>query len=199
MDNERLSRQTAFLTEGDRLKTILRRTLLADGSRRENSAEHSWHLALTAMVLREYAAEPLNFQHVLEMLAAHDLVEIDADDTFAYDVEGNSTRAHREQLAADRLFGMLPGDLGEGLRALWEEFEAHQTPESRFANAVDRIQPLLQNLATGGGTWRIYRPTRQQVLGRMDPVRTALPALWPFVQSAIEDVFSSLEGGHGET
>lgn len=189
MNPDRLSRQASFLTEADKLKRVLRRTLIADGSRRENSAEHSWHLALTAMVLREYAAEPVNFTRVLEMLAAHDLVEIDADDTFAYDVEGNRTRAERERRAADRLFALLPEDLGADLRALWEEFEAHRTAESRFANAVDRIQPMLQNLATDGGTWRIYHPTREQVLRRMDPVRTALPALWPFVQSAIDEFF----------
>jgi putative hydrolase of HD superfamily len=190
MTDERLSRQTTFLTEADKLKTILRRTLLTDGSRQENTAEHSWHLILTAMVLREYAAEPVNFERVLEMLAVHDLVEIDAKDTFAYDVEGNRTRAERERRAADRLFGMLPGERGGAFRGLWEEFEAHQTAEARFANAVDRFQPLLQNLATGGGTWRIYHPSREQVLGRMDPVRTALPALWPFVQGAIEEFFS---------
>jgi putative hydrolase of HD superfamily len=194
MTNDRLSRQAAFLTEADKLKTILRRTLLTDGLRRENTAEHSWHIILTAMVLREYAAELVDFERVLEMLAAHDLVEIDADDTFAYDVEAAKTRADRERRAADRLFGMLPPDLGAKLRALWEEFEAHQTPEARFANAVDRFQPFLQNLATEGGTWRIYHPTREQVLRRMDPVRTALPALWPFVQGEIEQFFSSAKG-----
>ncbi len=193
MNNERLSRQAAFLTEADKLKTVLRRTLLTNGSRRENTAEHSWHIILTAMVLREYAAEPLNFERVLEMLTAHDLVEIDADDTFAYDVEAARTRVDRERRAADRLFAILPPDLGAKLRALWEEFEAHQTPEARFANAVDRFQPFLQNLATEGGTWRIYHPTREQVLRRMDPVRTALPALWPFVHAAIGDFFSSAE------
>lgn len=197
MTPERLSRQTAFLTESDKLKRILRRTLLADGSRRENTAEHSWHIILTAMVLREYAAEPVNFEQVLEMLAVHDLVEIDAGDTFAYDAEANRTRAERERQAADRLFGMLPPDLGAKLHALWEEFEAHETPESRFANAVDRFQPFLQNLATDGGTWRIYHPTREQVFRRMDPVRTAMPALWPLIQSAIDGFFSA--GAVGES
>jgi len=197
MNQERISRQAAFLTESDKLKSILRRTLLTDGTRRENTAEHSWHIILTAMVLREYAAEPVNFERALEMLAVHDLVEIDADDTFAYDAEANRTRADRERRAADRLFGMLPSDLGTKLRALWEEFEAHQTSESRFANAVDRFQPLLQNLATEGGTWRIHHPTREQVLRRMDPVRTALPALWPLVEGAIDQFFTST--GSGQT
>ena len=198
MDQERLSQQAAFLTESDKLKSILRRTLLADGSRRENTAEHSWHIILTAMVLREYAAEPVNFERALEMLAVHDLVEIDADDTFAYDAEANRTRADRERRAAERLFGMLPSDLGGNLRALWEEFEAHQTAESRFANAVDRFQPFLQNLATEGGSWRIYHPTREQVLRRMDPVRTALPALWPFILAAIDQFFSAAESSQTE-
>ncbi len=185
MNDDRIRLQTAFLTESDKLKSILRRTLLADGSRRENTAEHSWHILLTAMVLREYAAEPVNFARVLEILAVHDLVEIDADDTFAYDRAANRTRADRERLAADRLYGMLPGDLGAELRSLWEEFEGGETPEARFAHAVDRFQALLQNLATGGGTWRLYRPTREQVLERMEAVRIALPALWPFVHASV--------------
>lgn len=191
--DERLSRQTAFLTEADKLKTILRRTLLTDASRRENTAEHSWHIILTAMVLREYAVEPVDFERVLEMLAAHDLVEIDADDTFAYDVEGARTRVERERRAADRLFGMLPADQGAKLRELWDEFEALETPEARFANAVDRFQPFLQNLATEGGTWRIYHPAREQVLRRMDPVRTTLPALWPLVRDAIDEFLPSAQ------
>jgi putative hydrolase of HD superfamily len=186
MTEERLPVQTAFLTEIDKLKSVFRRTLLADGSRRENSAEHSWHIIVTAIVLREYAAEPVNFERVLEMLAVHDLVEIDAGDTFAYDAQGNRTRVEREERAADRLFGMLPAGSGVALRALWEEFEAIATPESRFANAIDRFQPFLQNVATNGGTWRIYKPTREQVIERMSPVRTALPALWPFVHETIE-------------
>lgn len=189
MSDPRLSRQIAFLTEADKLKRVLRRTLIADGSRRENSAEHSWHIVLLAMVLREYASEPLNFEHALEMLAVHDLVEIDAGDTFAYDGEGNNTRADREARAADRLFRLLPPDSGAAFRSLWEEFEAFQTREARFANAVDRLQPFLQNLATQGGTWRIYNPTREQVFERMSPVRTTLPTLWPFVQEAIEEYF----------
>ena len=198
MDHERLPRQTAFLTEADKLKTILRRTLLADGSRRENTAEHSWHILVTAMVLREYGAERVDFERVLEMLAVHDLVEIDAEDTFAYDVDANRTRADRERRAADRLFEMLPSDLGAAFRGLWEEFDKHNTPEARLANAVDRFQPLLQNLATEGGTWRIYRPSREQVLRRMDPIRTTLPALWPFVHAAIEEFFSSAKGSRRE-
>lgn len=195
MEEDRLSPQTAFLTEIDKLKTIWRRTLLADGSRRENSAEHSWHIIVTAIVLREYAAEPVNFERVLAMLAVHDLVEIDAGDTFAYDEEGKRTRAQREEQAAGRLFALLPADTGKALRVLWEEFEAFDTPEARFANAVDRFQPFLQNVATEGGTWRIYKPTKEQVLERLLPIHDALPALWPFVEERIERFFHSPSGG----
>lgn len=191
MAEGRLEQFVEFLIEADKLKKILRRTLLADASRRENSAEHSWHLALSAMALEEYAAEPVDLRRVLEMVVVHDLVEIDAGDTFAYDVAGNATRRARESAAADRLFGLLPPDAGARLRALWEEFEARATPEARFATAVDRIQPFLQNVKAGGGTWKIYGLRREQVLERMDPVRTALPALWPMVTRAVDDFFAA--------
>lgn len=191
MADTRLDQFIEFLIEADKLKKILRRTLLADASRRENSAEHSWHLALSAMALEEYAAEPVDLRRVLEMVVVHDLVEIDAGDTFAYDVAGNATRHARESAAADRLFGLLPPDAGARLRALWEEFEARATPEARFATAVDRIQPFLQNVKAGGGTWKIYGLRREQVLERMDPVRTALPALWPMVTRVVDDFFAA--------
>lgn len=187
----RLEQFIEFLIEADKLKKILRRTLLADASRQENSAEHSWHLALSAMVLEEYAAEPVELRRVVEMVVVHDLVEIDAGDTFAYDVAGNATRRERECAAADRLFGLLPPDAVARLRSLWEEFESRATPEARFATAVDRIQPFLQNVKAGGGTWKIYGLRREQVLERMDPVRTALPALWPMVTRAVDDFFAA--------
>src|SRR4029077_11036666 len=191
MADTRLDQFVAFLIEADKLKKILRRTLLADASRRENSAEHSWHLALSAMALEEYAAEPVDLRRVLEMVVVHDLVGIDAGDTFAYDVAGNATRHARESAAADRIFGLLPADAGARLRALWEEFESRATPEARFATAVDRIQPFLQNVKAGGGTWKIYGLRREQVLERMDPVRTALPALWPMVSRAVDAFFAA--------
>jgi putative hydrolase of HD superfamily len=191
MAEVRLEQFIEFLIEADKLKKILRRTLLADASRQENSAEHSWHLALSAMVLEEYAAEPVELRRVVEMVVVHDLVEIDAGDTFAYDVAGNATRRERERAAADRLFGLLPPDAGARLRGLWEEFESCATPEACFATAVDRIQPFLQNVKAGGGTWKIYGLRREQVLERMDPVRTALPALWPMVTRAVDDFFSA--------
>jgi len=192
MGQERLHQQLAFLVEADKLKNILRRTLLTDGSRRENSAEHSWHLALAAMVLEEYAAAPVELARVLRMLVVHDVVEIDAGDTFAYDKSGNATKEERERRAAERIFGILPQEIGGELRELWEEFEEHATPDAKFAHAVDRIQPFLQNRPLKGGTWRIYDLSREEILARMDPVRTALPRLWPIVMEAVNEFFSNL-------
>jgi putative hydrolase of HD superfamily len=189
MSSKRIEQQLAFLVEADKLKSVLRRTLLTDGSRQENTAEHSWHLVLTAMVLEEHAAEPVDLSKVLRILIVHDLVEIDAGDTFAFDAAGNMTKAEREKRCADRLFGLLPAELGAELRVLWEQFEEHATPEARFAHAVDRVQPFLQNRETRGGTWRIYKLTREQVLARMDPIRTALPPLWPLVMRSIDEFF----------
>ena len=186
MGDDRIARQIAFLMEADKLKTITRRTPLTDASRLENSAEHSWHLILTAMVLREYAADPFDLLHVVEMLAVHDLVEIDAGDTFAYDEVREATRAQRERAAAERLFAMLPADQQGHVQHLWEEFEAQQSPESRFANVVDRFQPLLQNVCSQGGSWRTHRLTRDQVLQRMAPIRSASAELWPFVLDVVD-------------
>jgi putative hydrolase of HD superfamily len=183
--SDRLSRQLAFLVEADKLKTIDRRTPLTDGSRAENSAEHSWHLGLAALTLSEYAGR-VDVPRVLELLAVHDLVEIDAGDTFAYDVAANASKAERERLAANRIFGLLPADQAERLHGAWMEFEAFETPESRYANALDRLQALLQNMVAGGGSWTEHRITRSQVLQRMAPVETALPELWPFVVGVIE-------------
>src|SRR5688572_11564202 len=153
MSDDRLARQIAFLVEADKLKAVTRRTPLVDSSRRENSAEHSWHLVLAAMVMREYTAGDIDLLRVLEMIAVHDLVEIDAGDTFAYDVEGLVSKADREQAAADRIFAVLPADQAARLRGLWDDFESRETPEARFANAMDRLQPLLQNAHSGGGSW----------------------------------------------
>lgn len=182
----RLSQQIAFLIEADKLKTVLRRTSLMDSSRQENSAEHSWHLVLAALVLREHAAGDVDLVRVLQILTVHDLVEIDAGDTFAYDEVGLATKVQREEAAADRLFGLLPPDQGGEFRALWDEFEAQETAESRFANALDRLQPLLQNAGCGGGTWRTHNLTREAVLDRMAPVMVGLPNLWPTVVEVVD-------------
>jgi putative hydrolase of HD superfamily len=185
--NTRLAAQIAFLVEADRLKTILRRTPLADGSRLENSAEHSWHVALTAMVLLEYAPPGIDAGRVLELVVIHDLVEIDAGDTFAYAPAADiATKASREQAAAERIFGLLPAEQGISIRALWDEFEAHATPEARFANALDRFQALLLNYRSGGGSWTGHGVARSQVLDRMAPVRSALPEVWPYVVDIID-------------
>jgi putative hydrolases of HD superfamily len=184
--NDRLALQIAFLVEADKLKKVLRQTPLVDSSRQENSAEHSWHLVLVAMVMREYGPKNLDWMRVLEMVAVHDLVEIDAGDTFAYDVEGYDTKVARELAGAARVFGLLPADQRQAFRALWEEFEAHQTPEARFANAVDRLQPLLLNSNCGGGSWRTHSLDRAQVLGRMAPIETAMPDVWPHVVEVVE-------------
>ena len=186
MSTERLSRQLAFLLEADKLKSILRRTPLGDNSRLENSAEHSWHLTLAALTLEEYAPAGTDLLHALSLLVVHDLVEIDAGDTFAYDHAAQDTRRERELAAADRIFGLLDPDQGARFRALWEEFEAQSTPSARFANALDRLQPLLLNASSGGGSWTAHAVVRSQVLRRMDPIRTWMPAAWPHVMDVIE-------------
>jgi putative hydrolase of HD superfamily len=169
--SERLASQISFIIEIDKLKSILRQTLITDGSRQENSAEHSWHLATMVSLLQEYSPDPVDLTRVIRMLLVHDIVEIDAGDTFAYDMQGNASKAQRELQAADRIFGILPPEQGRELRALWEEFEAQQTADAKYANALDRLQPLLNNYKTRGGTWRIHSLNRAQVEKRMQPVR----------------------------
>jgi putative hydrolase of HD superfamily len=181
----RLEQQMTFLLEADQLKAILRRTPLADNSRQENSAEHSWHLALAAATLIEYAPEGTDLLHALRLVTVHDLVEIDAGDTFAYDPAHQESKEERELAAADRIFGLLPPDLGVQFRGWWSEFEAMQTPSSRFANALDRLQPLLLNMQSGGGSWRSHRVARSQVMHRMHPIQLWMPAVWPFVLDTI--------------
>ena len=182
----RLRRQLALIVEADRLKLVLRRTLVTGGERHENSAEHSWHLALGAMTLAEHAGEGVDIARVIRMVLVHDLVEIDAGDTFAYDTSANMGRVEREKLAADRLFGLLPDDQGPELRALWDEFEEGRTPTSHFAIALDRLLPLLLNDLVEGGSWRANGVTRAQVLRRMAPIETGIPALWPLVLEIVE-------------
>ncbi|MBD2464563.1 HD domain-containing protein [Oscillatoria sp. FACHB-1407] len=196
----RLHQQIQFILEIDKLKLVLRQTLLTDGSRRENSAEHSWHLAMMAMLLAEYAPEPVEVLRVMKMLLIHDLVEIDAGDTFCYDVQGNLDKAEREQQAADRLFGLLPPEQGVELRSLWEEFEAQTTVEARFAAALDRLQPLLHNQQTQGGTWRIHGVTRDRVMKRVEAIETGSPELWVYVQAVIDECVAAgyLMVGNGE-
>jgi putative hydrolase of HD superfamily len=183
---DRIARQLRFAAELDRLKGILRRTRLIDGSRLENSAEHSWHIATLAVVLVEHAEGGTDLLRVLQMLLVHDVVEIDAGDTFGYDTAGYLDKDEREKEAAARIFGLLPGGQADEVRALWEEFEAGETAEARFAVAMDRLQPLVQNFNGGGGSWREHAITRAQVLRRMDPIRAGVPALWPAVLDLID-------------
>jgi len=185
--SNRLAQQIQFVIEIDKLKGVLRQTLLTDRSRRENSAEHSWHIALMAVLLAEYAPQPVDVLRVIKMLLVHDLVEIDAGDTFCYDVQHNESKADREAQAADRLFGLLPADQADELRSLWDEFEAQQTMDAQFAATLDRLQPMLHNYETAGGTWQQYGITRDRVLHRAAPIATGAPTLWEFVQQLIED------------
>lgn len=185
MSNPRLQQQIAFVVEADKLKSILRQTPLADNSRPENSAEHSWHLALAALTLHEYAPDGADIFHALRLVTVHDLVEIDAGDTFAYDTAHHETKAERELEAAERIFGLLPEDLQASFRNWWNEFEAQQTPSARFANALDRLQPLLLNMHAGGGSWTAHHVARSQVLRRMQPIQLWMPAVWPLVLDVI--------------
>lgn len=187
MTDSRLQAQLTFLLEIDRLKRILRRTSLVGGDRRENSAEHSWHLAVMALVLAEYANEPVDLLHTLKLLLVHDIVEIDAGDTFAYDVQANLDKEAREQAAAERIFGLLPAEQCEEFRSLWEEFDARQTPEARFANALDRMMPSLQNYENGGGTWRLSGVDLPAVLDRLRPIDDGSHALWRYVETMLAD------------
>ena len=183
----RLEQQLTFILEIDKLKTVLRQTLLTDMSRRENTAEHSWHLAVMGMLLTEYAIEPVDVLRAIKMVLVHDIVEIDAGDTFAYDTAGYTDKDDREQRAADRIFGLLPEEQGREFRELWAEFEARQTAESKYANALDRLQPLLHNWKTEGGTWRIHNVTKPAVLRRMEPVKIGMPEVYVVVKKIIED------------
>lgn len=192
INNEKLKKQIEFAVTVDEMKNILRRNLVVDGSRRENDAEHSWHLAIMAMLLEEYSAQKVNIERVLKIALVHDLVEVYAGDTFAYDEKGYEDKEAREIAAADKLFGMLGGEQGAEIRALWDEFEAGETPEAKYANAIDRIQPLILNYLTNGHTWKQGNVHAPQIYKRMDIIRTAAPELWQIVEGVIAD---SIEKG----
>ncbi|NWL88978.1 MULTISPECIES: HD domain-containing protein [unclassified Paenibacillus] len=185
--SERLLKQIEFIKEIDKLKHILRRTVLMDGSRQENDAEHTWHLAMMAMVLLEHTPEPPNLAKVLNMLLIHDIVEIDAGDTFAYDAAGHEDKQEREMKAAERIFGLLPEDQKQELIALWLEFEQRQSQEAKYAVAIDRIQPLLHNYYTGGLSWRKHGVRSSQVLERISDVADIAPSLYELVTGLIRD------------
>lgn len=194
--NDRLAAQLAFLQEADKLKSVTRASPLADNSRKENSGEHSWHIALYALILADQAGPEVRIDRVIKMLLLHDLVEIDAGDApihAAYDV---AEQEAKEQAAADRIFGLLPADQGAELRALWDEFEAAESPDAIFAKSVDRVQPLLQNLASGGGSWIDYDVTMEHIDTRVGTkVARGAPRLWAHVRKMVEPWFA----GRGKT
>lgn len=184
--DRRLNEQIEFLCAIDDLKRVRRQTTLLDGSRPENSAEHSWHLALYALILAEYGGD-LDAGRVLAMVLVHDIVEIDAGDTFIYDEAGQATKQDRERQAADRLFALLPADQASRLRAAWDEFEERETPEARFAYALDRLQPVLHNHRTGGAAWRRHGITSEQVRAKNGAIAAGSPRLWELARSLIEE------------
>ena len=192
--DDRIAAQMTFLQEADRLKSVLRATTLADGSRRENSGEHSWHLALYAMVLADQAGPGVRIDRVIRMLLIHDLVEIDVGDVPIHSANGAAHGSAEilaaEQAAADRIFGLLPADLGAELSALWEEFEAAESPDAVFAKSLDRVQPVMQNLASGGGTWVEYKVTAEQLESRVGAkVARGAPGLWDWVRERTRAYF----------
>lgn len=186
--DEKLQKQLSFIVEIDKVKNVMRRTLLIDGSRRENDAEHSWHLAIMALLLTEYA-EDKNFtlDKVLKMVILHDLVEIYAGDTFAFDVQGNLEKEEKEKKAADKLFGQLPEDQSKQFRKLWEEFDEAKTPDARYAAALDRLQPFIHNLCTDGHTWVQGKVNKEQVYKRSGLSMEVLPALKPWMEEQINE------------
>lgn len=188
MNNNRLEQQIHFILELDRLKKVLRRTYLLDEQRAENSAEHSWHLATMALVLGEHAPQPLNLLHVLKMLLIHDVVEIDAGDTFLYDPAAQAGKLAREQAAAQRIFRMLPSDQADEMLNLWQEFEARETPEAKFAAGLDRLMPLLHNyFSHGRSSWQANQITAEQVLLYQRWIAEAAPALGDYARRLVED------------
>lgn len=183
---DRLRQQLAFLAEVDKVKNIFRQTYLTDGNRKENDAEHSWHLALMAVMLKEYANEEVDLARVVPMVLIHDLVEIDAGDTYAYDEAGKATQRAREEAAAQRIFGMLPSDQEEWLRGLWEEFEAYETPEAKFARVLDNCQPLLLTDVEGGKSWREHGVKTSQIYARNQRVSEGSEKIWEFMKERID-------------
>ncbi len=184
--NERLDMQLKFTAEIDKMTSIYRRTLLVDGTRRENDAEHSWHIAVMALLFKEYCIEEPDVEHAIRMLVVHDLVEIYAGDTFAYDDKGNASKEEREKAAADKLFSQIPPEQGSEIRSLWEEFDAMESTDAKYAACLDRLQPFLHNTLTEGHTWREGKTHRSQVEKRMNIIKEFMPAVYEWVDKNIE-------------
>lgn len=192
-EKSRLEKQIAFLTEVDKEKNIFRQTYLADGKRKENDAEHAWHLALAAVLLKEHMKEDVDLGRVMTMVLIHDLVEIDAGDTYAYDVEGAATKREREVKAADRIFGILPKDQGTYLRELWDEFEAYETAEAKYAHLLDNFQPLMLNDAADGKSWEEHGVHKSQVCRRNARIPETSEIVW---EKMLEIMDKHIEKGH---
>ena len=187
---ERIDRQFAFLNEADKLKMVLRGTPLCDGSRPENSGEHSWHIALYALVLAEHATRPINIDRVIKMLLIHDIVEIDAGDNPIHGDHDPVKMALIERQAADRLFGLLPTDQRDVFRGLWEEFEAAESDDAIFAKSIDRVQPVVSNLESGGGSWHTYNVTADQLQTRVGAkVQRGAQGLWDWLRPRLAGFF----------
>lgn len=182
----RLEQQITFLIEIDKVKNVFRQTFLADGKRKENDAEHSWHIALMAILLKEYVKEEVDVLKVVTMVLIHDLVEIDAGDTYAYDGEGMKSKREREVKAAERIFGLLPKDQGDYFRALWEEFEAYETGDAKYAHLLDNFQPLLLNDASGGISWREHEVKKSQIYKRNEKIEETSRIIWEKMQELVE-------------
>ena len=178
--DERLKKQLDFILEADKVKNIMRQTYLADASRKENDAEHAWHMAVMTLLLSEYSNEEIDVLKTVSMLLIHDLVEIYAGDTYAYDEEAKKTQKDRELAAADHLFGVLPKDQEDKLRGLWEEFEAAESAEAKFAHTMDNIQPLMLNCASDGRSWEEKQVKLSQILGRNKRTKDGSEELWDF-------------------
>ena len=192
-EKKRLEKQIAFLTEVDKEKNIFRQTYLADGKRKENDAEHSWHLALAAVLLKEHMKEDADLGRVMTMVLIHDLVEIDAGDTYAYDTEGAATKREREVKAADRIFGILPEDQGTYLRELWDEFVAYETVEAKYAHLLDNFQPLMLNDASDGKSWEEHGVHKSQVCRRNARIPETSEIVW---EKMLEIMDKHIEKGH---
>ena len=190
-EDKNLARALEFTIEMDKMKSIFRRSSIFDGTRRENDAEHSFHISLMALAFEKYAPEGVNLLRVLKMLLVHDIVEIDAGDTFAYDKEANTTKKEREQAAAERLFSMIEN--GRELRALWEEFDAMETPDALYAISLDRLQPFISNCLNKGDTWFAGGVSKEAILKRMAPIEKGIPALWETVLRLIDE---NVENGY---
>lgn len=184
---ERLEQQFAFLREIDKEKMIGRQTYLTDAVRKENDAEHAWHMAIMTLLLSEYANEEIDVLRTISMLLIHDIVEIDAGDTYAYDMEAKKTQRQREERAAERIFGMLPSDQREKMRALWEEFEACETREAKFARSMDNIQPMMLNAATDGKAWEEHEVRLSQILKRNQRTKEGSKTLWKYAKENFID------------